>query len=76
MAGVVGVAGEDGEGTVDLLGEDDASEFMRQGNVAEREDEAGAGASGGGPAVVGADGEHDGLRAGVAEAAEVGGEVL
>src|ERR1039458_9644904 len=56
VAGMVRVAGEDGEGTVDLLGEDDASELMGQGNVTEREDEAGAGASGGWPAVVGADG--------------------
>ena len=73
---MVGVAGEDGEGTVDLLGEDDASELVRQGDGAEREGEGGAGVGGGGPAVVGADGKHHGLRAGVAEAAEVGSEVF
>lgn len=49
---------------------------MGQGDGAEREDEAGAGAGSGGPAVVGADGEDDGLRAGVAEPAEVSGEIL
>jgi hypothetical protein len=74
VAGVVGVAGEDGEGSVDLFGENGAGEFVGKGDGAEREDESGAGAGGGGPAVGGADGEDDGLSAGVAEAAEVGGE--
>ena len=74
VAGVVGVVGEDGEGAVDLLGEDDASQFVGQRDVAEGEDEAGAGAGGCGPTVGGADGEEEGLRAGVAQAAEVGGE--
>jgi hypothetical protein len=37
VAGVVGVACEDGEGAVDLLGEDGASELMGQGDGAERE---------------------------------------
>jgi hypothetical protein len=70
------VAGEDGEGAVDLLGEDGAGELVGQGDGAEGEDEVGAGAGGGGPAVGGADGEDEGLGAGVAEAAEVGGEVF
>jgi len=74
VAGVVGVAGEDGEGAVDLFGEDGAGEFVGQGDGAEGEDKAGAGAGGGGPSVRGADGEDDGLGAGVAEAAEVSGE--
>jgi hypothetical protein len=74
MAGVVGVAGEDGEGAVKLLGEDGAGQFMRQGDGAEREDEAGAQAGGVSPAVVGADSENDGLGAGVAQPAEVFGE--
>ena len=76
MAGVVGVAGEDGEGAVDLFGEDGAGELVGEGDGAEGEDEGGAGAGGGGPAVGGADGEDDGLGAGVAQAAEVGGEVF
>ena len=71
MAGVVGVVGEDGKGAVDLLGEDGAGEFVGQSDEAEREDEAGACACGGRPAVVGADGEKERLGAGVAEAAEV-----
>jgi hypothetical protein len=45
-----------------------------EGNAAEGEDEAGAGAGGLGPSVGGADGEDEGLGAGVAETAEVGGE--
>ena len=76
MAGVVGVAGEDGECAVELLGEDGSGEFVGQGDRAEGEQEIGAGAGRGGPSVGGADGEDDGLGAGVAEAAEVGGEVL
>ena len=69
------MAGEDGEGAVDLLGEDGAGELMGQGDGAEGKGEAGAGEGGLGPAVGGTDGEDDGLRAGVAEAAEAGGEV-
>ena len=76
VAGVVGVTGEDGEGAVDLFGEDGAGHFMRQGDVAERQDEAGACACGWGPAVGGTDGEDEGLCAGVAKAAEVGGDVI
>jgi hypothetical protein len=74
VAGVVRVAGEDGEGAVDLFGENGACEFVGQGDSAEGEYEAGAGAGGGSPAIVGADGEDERLGAGVAEAAEVGGE--
>jgi hypothetical protein len=37
VAGVVGVAGEDGEGAVELLGEDDAGERVGQGDGAEGE---------------------------------------
>lgn len=70
------MAGEDGEGAVKLLGEDGAGELMGQGDGTEGEDKASAGAGGGRPAVGGTDGEDDGLRAGVAEAAEVGGEVF
>lgn len=76
MAGVVGVTGEDGEGAVDLFGEDGAGEFVGQGDEAEREDKAGVAAGGVGPSVVGPDGEDYRLRAGVAETAEVSGEVL
>jgi hypothetical protein len=37
VAGVVRVACEDGEGAVELLGEDYAGEFMRESDWAERE---------------------------------------
>jgi len=70
------VAGEDGEGAVDLLGEDEAGEVVGQGDEAEGEQEVGAGAGQRGPAVGRADGEDDALRAGIAEADEVFGEVL
>jgi hypothetical protein len=76
MAGVVGVAGEDGEGSVELLGEDYAGEFVGQGDESEREEEVGAGSSVGGPAVGGADGEDEALGAFVAETADAGGEVF
>ena len=69
------MAGEDGEGAVDLLGEDGAGHFMGQGDIAEGQDKSGASACGGRPAVGGADGKDEGLRTGVAEAAEVSGEV-
>jgi hypothetical protein len=51
------VAGEDGKGAIDLLGEDGAGEFVRQGDEAEGKDETGSAARCVGPAVVGADGE-------------------
>ena len=68
------MASEDGEGAVDLLGEDGAGEFVGQGDIAEGEYEASAGTGGGGPAVCGTDGEDDGLGSGVAEATEMGCE--
>jgi hypothetical protein len=76
VAGVVGVAGEDGEGAVELLGEDYAGEFVGQGDESEREEEVGSGAGVGGPAVGGADGEDEALGALVAKTADAGGEGL
>jgi hypothetical protein len=76
VTGVVGVAGEDGEGAVELLGEDDAGQLVGQGDESEREEEVGPGAGGGGPAVGWTDGEDEALGAVVAEAAEASGEVL
>jgi hypothetical protein len=74
VAGVVGVAREDGSGAVDLLGEDDAGELVGEGDEAEREEEVGTVAGCGGPAVGGTDGEDQALCAIVAETAESGGE--
>ncbi len=76
MAGVVGVAGEDGEGPIELLGEDYAGELVGQGDESEREEEVGASAGGRGPAVGGTDGEDEALGTVVAEAAEASGEVF
>ena len=70
------VAGEDGEGAVELLGKDDTGEFVGQGDESEREEEVGAGAGVGGPAVRRADGEDEPLGAVVAETADAGGEGL
>jgi hypothetical protein len=74
VAGVVGVIREDGEGAVDLFGENGAGELMGKRDLAEGENKGCAGSRGHGPSVGGADGEDEGLRAGVAEAADVLGE--
>jgi hypothetical protein len=74
VAGVVGVAGADGEGAVDLLGEDDGGEFVGEGDAAEGEGAFGAFERGRGPAVGRADGEEGVLGSGVLEGAEDGGE--
>ena len=70
------MAGEDGEGAVELLGENDAGELVRQGDGAEGEQEIGAGAGLAGPTVGGTDGEDEIPRGGVAVAAEKRGEVF
>ena len=41
MAGMVGVAGEDCAGAVELFGEDEAGEAVREGEGAERGERAG-----------------------------------
>jgi hypothetical protein len=38
---MIGVAGQDGRRAIDLLGENDAGEPMRQGHLAERKREVG-----------------------------------
>ena len=70
------MAGEDGEGAVDLLGEDEAGEVVGQGDEAEGEQEVGAGAGQRGPAVSGTDGKDEVLRGGVAVAADECSEVF
>jgi len=70
------VAGEDGEGAVDLFGEDDLRELMRQGDAAEGEEEVGAGAGGVGPTVGRADGEDEALGSGVAVPPDGSGELF
>jgi len=70
------MTGEDGESAIDLLGEDDAGKLVRKSHAAKREEEIGALASGGGPAVRRADGEDEVLGAGVAQIAETLGELV
>ena len=69
------MAGENGESAVELLGEDDAGELMGQGDASEGEEKVGALARGGRPAVRGADGQDEMLRAAIAESAETFGEL-
>ena len=76
MAGVVGVSGEDGECAIELLGEHDAGELVGKGHGAEGEQEGGALAGCGRPAIGGADGEVEMLDARVALVAEPCGELL
>jgi hypothetical protein len=76
VAGVVGMSGEDGEGAVELLGEHDAGEFVREGHETEGEGEGGVAERFLRPAVGGADGEVEMLDAGVAFPADPGGELL
>jgi hypothetical protein len=76
MAGVVGVTREDGEGTVDLFGEDGAGELVGEGNKTEREQQVGAVSGCGGPAVGGAYAEDEALGSGVAELAHANGNFI
>jgi len=41
MSAVVGVVGQDGEGSVELFGEDHTSKFVGEGHGAEREEQSG-----------------------------------
>lgn len=70
VAGVVRVTGQDGEGSVDLLGQEDASEMMRQGDPSEGEKKVCAFAGRIGPSVRWADREDESLGAGVAKVAD------
>jgi hypothetical protein len=67
---------QDGQGAVDLLGEYDPGELMRQGNSTQGKEKVGALASGSRPAICGADGEDETLGAVVAKAAELSSELL
>jgi hypothetical protein len=74
VAGVVGVAGENCARAVELLGHDEAGESVSESEAPQREQEAGTGACLLGPAVSGANGKDDVLRAFIAVCAEPGGE--
>ena len=73
---MIRVPGKNGEGAVDLFGDDDAGELVRLSHFSEREEQVGALARLFGPAVGGADGKDDELAACVAFAAQPAGEIL
>jgi len=70
------MAVENGQRAVDLLGQNDAGELVGQRDGSKREQQAGARTGCSGPAVGRADGEHQRLRAVVAQAANLRGELL
>jgi hypothetical protein len=76
VPGVVGVAGQDGEGAVDLLGQYDAGKLVRQGHAAKGKEKIGALACGRRPSAGGTDGEHKPLNALIANASDVRSELL
>lgn len=76
MAGVVGVTGADGQGSVDLFCGDDSGELVRQRDTAEGDTAGGQSERGPRPAVGWADREDQGLGAIVLDATEQGGEVF
>src|ERR1700728_3311462 len=71
---MIRMASEDGEGAIDLFGEDDTGQVVSHGHGAEREELRGTLPGFIGPAVGGTDGEDDELPALVALAAEPLGE--
>lgn len=76
VTGVVGMAGEDRQGAVDLLGEYDAGKLMRQGQTAKGQKKVGALTCHGGPSIGGTDSEHEALSALIADAPNLRGELL
>ena len=70
------MVGEDGGGSVELFGQDYAGELVREGEAAEGEENVGALAGVGGPAVGGAYGEDEALGSFVAEATDADGELF
>ena len=73
---MVGMAGEDGQGAVDLLGGDDSGELVRQRNTTEGDGKIGSLEGNSRPAIRGADGEDQGLDASIAKAPYIFGEFL
>lgn len=75
MAGMIRMTGEDGEGPVDLLGQDGCGHLMRKRHGAEGEEQAGSFAGGVGEAVGGSDAEDELLLAAMLQRAEMFGEL-
>jgi hypothetical protein len=76
VSGVVGMPGQDGQGAVDLFGQYNAGELVRQGHAAEGKEKVGALACGRGPSVGGTDGKYEALGALIANPPDVCGELL
>jgi hypothetical protein len=70
------MAGKDGQGAVDLLGEYHAGKLMWQGNSAQGKQKVGALPSGSRPPVCRSNGEDEALGAVVAKAAELSSELF
>jgi hypothetical protein len=73
---MVGVAGQDSQGAVDLFGEYDTSKLMWEGQTAERKEKIGALACCNGPPIGGTDSEHKALRAPIANAPDLPGKLF
>ena len=76
MAGVVWVAGQYGQGTVDLLSQYNAGKLVGQSHAAEGKEKISALAGHGGLPVGRANGEHKALGALVADAPDLRSELL
>jgi hypothetical protein len=70
------MSGQDGQGAVDLLGEHNAGELMRQGNSTQGKQKVGPLASGSRPAICGANGKDETLGTVIAKAAKLSRELL
>src|SRR4051812_30078512 len=78
---MIGVAGKDGRGAIELLGKHDAAKLMRPGHGAEADDQVGGSAQGGMVAVRSADEERQAAPVFIPKADKsrrelLGGEVL
>jgi hypothetical protein len=76
VAGVVGVAGENGKSTVNLLGQYNPGELMRQGDTPKGKKQVGALACCRRPPISRPDAEHQPLGTLVSDTAKVRGELL
>jgi hypothetical protein len=76
VAGMVGVSGENGQGAVYLLGQNNTGELMRQSHATKGKKQVGTLACGRRPPIRRSDGKHQPLNTLVADAAEVRGELI
>jgi len=76
MSRVVGVARQDSQGAVDLLGKHNPGELVRQGHWTEGKEKVSALSCGWGPTIGGTDGEHQTLSALITDASNARREFL